>query len=69
MLQRHEVVQQLADALAKRTIWRAPHGAIAVTIPDAQLQQLEELVRAYLAEAATVHESLSILFPPLEPEP
>jgi len=69
LLQRHEVLQNLADTLAKRTIWRAPHGAIAVAIPASELAQLEQLVRAYLAEASTVHDTLSVMFPLEEPYP
>lgn len=68
LAQRQEVVQQLAEALARRTLWRAPDGGISINIPQEQLEQLEALVRPYLEESDLALRMLETLFPkPAQP--
>jgi hypothetical protein len=54
LAQRQEVIRQLAAQLAGGQLWRSPDGTLAVTITDAQREELTTHIVTYLDESQAI---------------
>lgn len=61
--QRQDTVRQLATQLATGVTWRSPDGALAVSLPLAQQDELVDFIRQYLDESDVIIATARTLLP------
>ena len=57
-VQRQDIMRQIVTQLGSGAIWRSPDGKLLVPIPEAEIAQLEEHLKAYLDEADLIATNL-----------
>lgn len=54
LIQRQDVIFQLAQRIAGGTAWHSPDGELTVDLSDKERDQLEEFITQYLDECETM---------------